>query len=115
MQTGEYILRMEGICKEFPGVKALDNAKLSLKKGSACSGKIMNRGWGVKEHVYGSNQDKRIRETGQNWKEGRCDKLIRADRACGTMAAAKAKGLFRSEGKEYVMKDGDIVNFLFNV
>ncbi|MGN1026580.1 MAG: DUF933 domain-containing protein, partial [Faecousia sp.] len=26
-----------------------------------------------------------------------------------------AKGLVRSEGKEYVMKDGDIVNFLFNV
>ena len=36
-------------------------------------------------------------------------------KACGTMAAAKAKGLYRSEGKEYVMKDGDIVNFLFNV
>ncbi len=34
---------------------------------------------------------------------------------CGTMAAAKAKGLVRSEGKEYIMKDGDIVNFLFNV
>ena len=48
--------------------------------------------------------------------------LIRAEviafedmKACGTMAAAKAKGLVRSEGKEYVMKDGDIVNFLFNV
>jgi len=36
-------------------------------------------------------------------------------KACGTMAAAKAKGLVRSEGKEYIMKDGDIVNFLFNV
>ncbi len=35
--------------------------------------------------------------------------------SCGTMANAKAKGLVRSEGKEYVMKDGDIVNFLFNV
>ncbi len=35
--------------------------------------------------------------------------------ACGTMVNAKAKGLVRSEGKEYVMKDGDIVNFLFNV
>ena len=31
------------------------------------------------------------------------------------MANAKAKGLVRSEGKEYVMKDGAIVNFLFNV
>lgn len=35
--------------------------------------------------------------------------------ACGTMAAAKEKGLVRSEGKEYVMQDGDIVHFLFNV
>ena len=35
--------------------------------------------------------------------------------ACGTIANAKAKGLWRSEGKDYVMKDGDIVNFLFNV
>ncbi len=35
--------------------------------------------------------------------------------ACGNMTAAKEKGLVRSEGKEYVMKDGDIVLFRFNV
>ena len=35
-------------------------------------------------------------------------------KACGTLANAKAKGLLRSEGKEYVMKAGDVVNFLFN-
>jgi len=35
--------------------------------------------------------------------------------ACGTMAAAKEKGLIRSEGKDYVMKDGDVVVFRFNV
>jgi GTP-binding protein YchF len=34
---------------------------------------------------------------------------------CGTMTAAKEKGLVRSEGKEYVMHDGDIVLFRFNV
>ncbi|MFI3206889.1 MAG: DUF933 domain-containing protein, partial [Clostridia bacterium] len=34
---------------------------------------------------------------------------------CGTMTAAKEKGLVGSEGKEYVMKDGDIVLFRFNV
>ena len=34
---------------------------------------------------------------------------------CGSMATARAKGLVRTEGKEYVMKDGDIVEFLFNV
>ena len=33
----------------------------------------------------------------------------------GSMSAAREKGRIRSEGKEYVMKDGDIVNFLFNV
>ncbi|MCL2124155.1 MAG: DUF933 domain-containing protein, partial [Desulfovibrionaceae bacterium] len=35
--------------------------------------------------------------------------------ACGTMHAAKEKGLVRSEGKEYVMRDGDVVLFRFNV
>ncbi|MBE6753974.1 MAG: redox-regulated ATPase YchF [Ruminococcaceae bacterium] len=33
----------------------------------------------------------------------------------GSLAAAKEKGQIRSEGKEYVMKDGDVVHFLFNV
>ena len=33
----------------------------------------------------------------------------------GSMAAAKEKGLVRQEGKEYVMKDGDVVLFKFNV
>lgn len=35
--------------------------------------------------------------------------------SCGNMTVAKEKGLVRSEGKEYVMKDGDIVLFRFNV
>ena len=35
--------------------------------------------------------------------------------ACGSMAAAKEKGLVRLEGKEYIMQDGDIVLFRFNV
>lgn len=35
--------------------------------------------------------------------------------ACGSMNAAKEKGLVRSEGKDYVMNDGDIVLFRFNV
>ena len=36
-------------------------------------------------------------------------------KACGSMAAAKEKGLVRSEGKEYVMADGDVTLFRFNV
>ena len=35
--------------------------------------------------------------------------------ACGSVAEAKAKGLLRLEGKEYVMRDGDVVEFRFNV
>jgi GTP-binding protein YchF len=39
------------------------------------------------------------------------EKLIEA----GNLVNAKAKGWVRSEGKEYEMRDGDVVNFLFNV
>lgn len=34
---------------------------------------------------------------------------------CGSEAAAKDKGLWRLEGKEYVVQDGDCINFRFNV
>lgn len=34
---------------------------------------------------------------------------------CGSMVTAKEKGLVRSEGKEYVVQDGDVVLFRFNV
>ncbi|HOK43025.1 MAG TPA: DUF933 domain-containing protein, partial [Thermoclostridium caenicola] len=34
---------------------------------------------------------------------------------CGSYAAAREQGLVRSEGKDYVMKDGDVVLFRFNV
>ena len=40
------------------------------------------------------------------------DKLMEVG---GSLSAAKEKGFIRSEGKEYVMQDGDVVNFLFNV
>ncbi|HIU66394.1 MAG TPA: DUF933 domain-containing protein, partial [Candidatus Caccomorpha excrementavium] len=34
---------------------------------------------------------------------------------CGSYNAAKEKGLVRSEGKDYVVQDGDVVLFRFNV
>ena len=40
-----------------------------------------------------------------------CDDLIRLK----TMAACRDAGLLRLEGKEYVMKDGDVTHFRFNV
>lgn len=39
------------------------------------------------------------------------DELIQ----CGSLIKAKEKGLIRFEGKEYIMKDGDVVLFRFNV
>jgi GTP-binding protein YchF len=35
--------------------------------------------------------------------------------ACGSEAEAKKRGLVRTEGKQYVVKDGDVINILFNV
>ena len=35
--------------------------------------------------------------------------------ACGSTAAAREKGLYRMEGKEYVVEDGDVLLFKFNV
>jgi GTP-binding protein YchF len=35
--------------------------------------------------------------------------------ACGSLVAAREKGLLRSEGKDYVVQDGDVMHFLFNV
>ncbi len=35
--------------------------------------------------------------------------------ACGSVAVAREKGLYRMEGKEYVVKDGDVLLFKFNV
>ncbi|MGC8490049.1 MAG: DUF933 domain-containing protein, partial [Clostridia bacterium] len=35
--------------------------------------------------------------------------------AAGSMAAARERGTVRMEGKDYIMQDGDVVNFRFNV
>lgn len=40
------------------------------------------------------------------------DDLISVD---GSLAKAREKGLIRSEGKDYTVKDGDVIHFLFNV
>lgn len=34
---------------------------------------------------------------------------------CGSEKAAKEKGLLRSEGKEYIVQEGDVLHFRFNV
>ena len=42
-------------------------------------------------------------------------KTNRAEKVSGTYNAAKEKGLVRLEGKDYVVQDGDIILFRFNV
>ncbi|MEL7597567.1 MAG: DUF933 domain-containing protein, partial [Clostridiaceae bacterium] len=39
------------------------------------------------------------------------DKLVE----CGSESAAREKGFFRLEGKDYIMQNGDVVHFRFNV
>ncbi len=39
------------------------------------------------------------------------DELVK----CGNIAEARKRGLLRAEGKEYIIQDGDVVTFLFNV
>jgi len=34
---------------------------------------------------------------------------------CGSLAEARKKGLLRLEGKSYIVRDGDVITFLFNV
>ncbi len=40
-----------------------------------------------------------------------CGDLVK----CGSLAEARKKGLLRLEGKDYIVKDGDVITFLFNV
>ena len=35
--------------------------------------------------------------------------------SCGNLAEARKRGLLRTEGKNYIIRDGDVVTFLFNV
>lgn len=52
--------------------------------------------------IHGDFKDKFIRAEVVH-----CDDLI----SCGSFAAAKEKGLVRTEGKEYIVKDGDVIEF----
>jgi hypothetical protein len=65
----------------------------------------IKRGWTASEAgtaIHGDFKDKFIRAEVIEW-----DKLL----AAGSYAAAREKGLVRTEGKEYVVKDGDVVEF----
>ena len=65
----------------------------------------IHRGWTAPEAgtaIHGDFKDKFVRAEVIEW-----DKLLEA----GSYAAAREKGLVRTEGKEYIVKDGDVIEF----
>jgi GTP-binding protein YchF len=65
----------------------------------------IQRGWTAPEAgtaIHGDFKDKFVRAEIIEW-----DKLL----ATGSFAAARDKGLIRTEGKEYIVKDGDVIEF----
>jgi GTP-binding protein YchF len=65
----------------------------------------IHRGWTAPEAgtaIHGDFKDKFVRAEVIEW-----DKLLGA----GSYAAAREKGLVRTEGKEYIVKDGDVIEF----
>jgi ribosome-binding ATPase YchF (GTP1/OBG family) len=69
--------------------------------------------------VYATpEQSEAIHEELRQIEESIFTKFIRAEVvayddlvACGNYAEAKAKGVLRTEGKEYIVKDGDVIEF----
>jgi GTP-binding protein YchF len=75
------------------------------------TGEKETRGWTIQKGwtaplagtaIHGDFKDKFVRAEVVEW-----DKLL----ASGSFAAAREKGLIRTEGKEYVVKDGDVMEF----
>ena len=79
------------------------------------SGKQETRAWTIKE---GTKAPQAAGKIHSDFERG----FIRAEVVyyqdlldCGSYSAAKEKGLVRLEGKEYIVKDGDVILFRFNV
>ena len=79
------------------------------------AGEIESRAWTIKQNTKAPQAAGKIHT---DFERG----FIRAEIvsyddlvACGSKSAAREKGLVRLEGKDYVMQDGDVVEFRFNV
>lgn len=79
------------------------------------AGEIESRAWTIKQNTKAPQAAGKIHT---DFERG----FIRAEIVsykdlveCGTKAAAREKGLVRLEGKDYIMQDGDVVEFRFNV
>ena len=79
------------------------------------AGEEESRAWTIKEHTMAQEAAGKIHSDMQRG-------FIRAEVFaytdlidCGSPAALREKGLFRLEGREYLVKDGDVMYFRFNV
>ena len=117
MDKEDKLMFLSDLGLEESGLDRLINASYSLLGliSYLTAGKPEVRAWTIKK---GTKAPQAAGKIHSDFERG----FIRAEvvhfdelMANGTMAACKEKGLVRSEGKEYVMKDGDIVLFRFNV
>ena len=108
---------LEDLGLEESGLEKLISASYSLLGliSFLTSGEDETRAWTIKE---GTKAPQAAGKIHTDFERG----FIRAEvvsyddlMACGTHAAAKEKGLVRLEGKDYVVQDGDIMLFRFNV
>ncbi|HIU63950.1 MAG TPA: redox-regulated ATPase YchF [Candidatus Avacidaminococcus intestinavium] len=113
-EAGEF-LAMAGLTE--PGLDRLIKAgfKLLGLMTYLTAGEIETRAWTIAE---GTKAPQAAGKIHTDFERG----FIRAEIvsyddlvACGSKAAAREKGLVRLEGKDYVMQDGDVVEFRFNV
>lgn len=113
-EAKEY-LEMEGLTEA--GLDRLIKAgfKLLGLQTFLTAGELESRAWTI---VAGSTAPQAAGKIHSDFEKG----FIRAEIVsyddlvkCGSKQAAKEKGLVRLEGKDYIMQDGDVVEFRFNV
>jgi ribosome-binding ATPase len=121
---------------ELIGMDAADAAELLASTGQSESGlaQLARIGFdtlGLQTYLTAGPKESRAWTIGKGWKAPQAAGVIHTDFergfikaevigfddlvACGSAAEARAKGKARIEGKDYVMQDGDVVEFRFNV
>ncbi|WP_235459983.1 DUF933 domain-containing protein, partial [Yonghaparkia sp. Soil809] len=121
---------------ELIGLDPDDAAELLASTGQAESGlhQLARIGFdtlGLQTYLTAGPKESRAWTIGKGWKAPQAAGVIHTDFekgfikaevisfddlvACGSVAEARAKGKARIEGKDYVMQDGDVVEFRFNV
>ncbi len=135
--NGATVVRICGkIEEELNGLSADERKEFLAELGWSESGldRIIRKGYeilGLQTYFTAGEKEVRAWTFHKGWKAPQCAGVIHTDfergfiraetlgfedfRKYGSWAAAKEKGALRTEGKEYVVKDGDILHFLFNV